>query len=468
MKVKKLSIAIALVMVLISILGGCGQKGDQSSDKTTQQPETTAQQSEKTAQPVETAEPESKFTTDKITITQWTFLNPADEAGRGKVLNDLINRFQSEHPNVTIKTEVQNWNQLLSKQTAAFYAGNAPDIMWNSAESISGILNIGAYEPFENLFLDEWTAEDIADVDDALWGSGTKDGKHYFFDIARSPFGIAYRADLFEKYGIGTEYNDITDFFQALTAFNGKVENGVNMYGYGAGYNVSSPPDSWLCIGLASAGELFNDDGTAKFATETGVQMLELQKAMIDDYKITPDTCFAYDNEALYNDFCAGKYGAIPTSAARVVTIRKNATFDPMAIQVMPYPSINGNKSKHITGGWCVGVSSKSEHKYEAGKFVELLGGKDADWALCNEGGQVAVRKSTYVEHADFFKEPGKEYLTVLKEIMDNNIYPISSFPAVGLKETTLEAFSDYYLNKTPAMDVLQKAETEFNARNKK
>jgi len=138
-----------------------------------------------------------EFTSANITLTMWTFIDPTQTSGRGKVLSDLIKKFQTDHPNVKIVTEVQQWTQLLPKQTAAFYAGNAPDIMWNAAEYISGIVAIGAYEPFENLFLDEWSKAEVDDVTDALWGTGTTDGKHYFFDITRSPFGIAYRADLF-------------------------------------------------------------------------------------------------------------------------------------------------------------------------------------------------------------------------------------------------------------------------------
>jgi ABC-type glycerol-3-phosphate transport system substrate-binding protein len=402
------------------------------------------------------------FTKDNITLTMWTFIDPTATSGRGKVLNDFIKKFQADHPNVKIVTEVQQWTQLLPKQTAAFYAGNAPDIMWNAAEYISGILAIGADEPFE---------EDIEDVNDGLWGTGVTDGKHYFFDITRSPFGIAYRADLFAKYGISaksSDYPDLTDFLKALTKVSGKVENGIQLYGWGDSYKTSAPTTGWLCIALGSVGELYHKDGTANFATKTGVQYLEIQKANIDDLKITPSTSLANDYEDVYNDFDAGKYAAIITSSARVATIRKNATFDPMAIQVMSLPKINGKDAKALSGGWCIGVNSKSKYKYEAGKFVELLGGRDADWAFTNESGQVAVRKSTYAGHPDFFQKPENKYITVMKEIMEKNVYAIPPFAAVGTKEDLLTAFSNYYLNKMPAMDALKKAEADFNERNKK
>jgi hypothetical protein len=100
------------------------------------------------------------------------------------------------------------------------------------------------------------------------------------------------------------------------------------------------------------------------------------------------------------------------------------------------------------------------------GKFVELLGGKEADWAFCNESGQVAVRKSTYPAHPEFFAKPQNKYISVMKEIMEKNVYPIPPFAAVGTKEDLLIAFTNYYLNKMPAMEALQKAEKDFNERN--
>jgi ABC-type glycerol-3-phosphate transport system substrate-binding protein len=138
-----------------------------------------------------------------------------------------------------------------------------------------------------------------------------------------------------------------------------------------------------------------------------------------------------------------------------------------MAIQIMAYPKINGNEAKALSGGWCIGVNSKSQYKYEAGKFVELLGSRQADWAFCNEAGQVAVRKSTYRDHPEFFERPEYRYITVMKEIMEKNVYPIPPFPAVGTKEDLLVAFSNYYLEGMTAMEALEKAEEDFNERNK-
>jgi ABC-type glycerol-3-phosphate transport system substrate-binding protein len=195
--------------------------------------------------------------------------------------------------------------------------------------------------------------------------------------------------------------------------------------------------------------------------------MMELQKAMIDDLKITPSTCFANNNDDVYNGFSAGNYATMTSSGARIVTHRKNATFDPMDIQLMTFPKINGKNPRTISGGWCIGVSSKSKYKYEAGKFVEFLWAKETDWMFCSEAGQVPSRKSTYAEHPEFFKKPENQYLLVLQECMDNHIIPIPSFQFVGTKEDLIGAFTNYYLEGMPAMGALQKAEKDFNERNK-
>ena len=121
-----------------------------------------------------------------------------------------------------------------------------------------------------------------------------------------------------------------------------------------------------------------------------------------------------------------------------------------------------------MMGGWCPGVWVGSKNKYEAGKFVELLGGKEADWLFCTEGLQVANRKSTYVDHAEFFARPENQFIVTYKYIMDNEVYPMSPFGFVGIKQFMYEAMHDYYLDDIDPMTALQNAEKKFNEANGK
>jgi hypothetical protein len=50
---------------------------------------------------------------------------------------------------------------------------------------------------------------------------------------------------------------------------------------------------------------------------------------------------------------------------------------------------------------------------------------------------------------------------------LEKNTYPIPPFPFVGIKQDLLDAFVNYYLEGMTAMEALQKAEKDFNERNK-
>lgn len=58
-----------------------------------------------------------------------------------------------------------------------------PDIIWCARDELCGVLNAGALEPLENLFLGDWSEEEIADVDDAYFKFGEKGRKALYTDI---------------------------------------------------------------------------------------------------------------------------------------------------------------------------------------------------------------------------------------------------------------------------------------------
>ena len=478
MKQRRIAFVFAVIF-LVGILAGCSSQPTTTATTTaaataavtTAAPTTAAAggTAATTAATVTEAAntPASKFTTDKIELKQWTLLNPEDKTGRGLALQMLIDQYQTEYPNAKIITEPQIWTDLQAKQSAAHFAGNAPDIMWNNADNLAGMIAIGAYEPFENLFMDEWTPEQHAFIEDPIWGSGTSDGKHYFVDISRPPMVFMYREDLFKKYNIPTVFESWEDFAVEMQKFNGVVEDGVEMYGFGVVYSSKSASNTPLTAALfTQPGGPVHEDGRANFVTPEGIKMLELQKKFIDEYKITPEYALSTDVEDVYNAFSAGQYAAILGTPPRTPGTRANAVYDPLYLQIMSPPKTDGQWSKFAAAGWGLGVWSGSKYKYEAGKFVELFTGAEADWLFTEVGGQVGLRDQTYVDHPEFFEKPESTYIMDIKKTLDNQMVPLPATPIVGMREVLCEAMQDFYLGGMTAEQALQNAEKKFNELN--
>ena len=157
-------IALFLSLAMIACLVACGQKAP------------------------------AKTPNEPVELLVWTFLNPADESGRGKVLGDAVKMYEDANPNVHVNVESLQWDTMTAKFFAAAQTNEAPDVIWINGMDLGQAIQLGVVEPFENLFLKDWTEEQIADIDDARFQYGTTDGNHYQIHLSTNIFGILYRA----------------------------------------------------------------------------------------------------------------------------------------------------------------------------------------------------------------------------------------------------------------------------------
>lgn len=175
-------IAIILTGILsLNLLAGCSAKPVPSQDTGVSNKESKEDASSQTDSTAESGQ-----TDGEQVVRMWTFLDPAAADGRGKALGEIIQNFETENPNIKIVVEPQDWEQMTPKFFAAHAAGNAPDIIWCIMDEMGAALDLGALEPLENLFLKDWSEEEIADIDDSFFNFGTRDGLHYQITHSRN------------------------------------------------------------------------------------------------------------------------------------------------------------------------------------------------------------------------------------------------------------------------------------------
>jgi multiple sugar transport system substrate-binding protein len=408
--------------------------------------------------------------TEQKTVRMWTFLDPTKTDGRSMALKKIIDKFQSDNANIKIAVEPQDWEAMTPKFFAAHSAGNAPDIIWCIMDEMGAALDLGALEPLENLFLKDWTPEQIADIDDAFWDFGERNGKHYQVTHSRNYIALYYRQDLFDQFGISAP-KTWEEFIKAAQTLTGKDPGtGIERYGFGQAFNVEKV-DAQVVTNyiLEAQGTLFTPDGKANWSGSAAQEGLQFQIDCIKKYKITPEIAVSTTGEELFVDFCAGKYAMITGGAVRVPKNKADATFDPDAVQIMQFPSKKGDKPSPATiNGWCVGVWSGSNIKNEAGKFVEAMMSPFADELWLLDGGQVPVRKSTIITQADFLNNPKNRFLTVMAETFANYGWPQPTmFKISGWKNDLNSAMQYVMVDGKSVKDALLASEELFNKRNK-
>lgn len=410
----------------------------------------------------------AKSETSNTEITMWTFLNPAGTGGRNIALKKMINSFE-EKTGIKVIVEPQQWDVMTAKFFAAHQIGNAPDIQWVLQEDFGEAIRLGVLTPFEDLFLDSWSKEDIEDVDDAMWNFGVTDGKHYQVALSRNCFGIYYRADLFKEKGITSPiktWDELIDAAQKLTEKDSQT--GMDRWGLGMAFSMTQPYPMVMPISLLGLqGDLFTKDGKANWANDDGIKSMQMQVDMVRKYKITPEDCLISTEDDLFKGFAAGKYAMIIAGGVRLAKIKGDVSFDPDFVQLMPFPSWDGKKiSPSLVTGWSIGVWSGSKNKKEAGQFVEYMFNKESDKLWVLDGGQVPVRKSTLVENKEFFERPENQYLTVMAEIIDTGFISPTEFPILGWREDFNKAAQDVLIKGKSIEDALKSTEDEFNKRN--
>lgn len=410
----------------------------------------------------------SALAEEKKVVRMWTFLDPTSTTnGRSVALNQIIEAFETEHPDITIVVEPQDWVSMSTKFFAAHAAGNAPDICWVIMDEMGAALDLNAFEPLENLVFGTWSDEEVADIDDAFWQFGTRDGNHYQITFSRNYITLYYRADLFEKYEIEIPrtWDELIAAAQKLTGYD--EELGVQRWGFGLGLSTEDV-DAQLMTNmiLSEQGTLFNEDGTANWANDVGVKALDTMCKFITEYGITPETAVSTTGEDLWVDFQAGKYAMMSGGAIRVNTVRQNCVYDPSAVQIMLWPTEDGEgHAPGVINGWCVGVWSGSQVKEEAGLFLEAMVSPEADKLWVELGGQPAMRQSTLENAKDYIAE--NEFLTVISEGFLTAGYPQpTDFSVSSWKNDLNNAAQKVLVDGMDTLEALEAVAQDFNMRN--
>jgi len=455
---KKFLAVLMSIFMMVAVIG-CGT----TSNNTQSTPEGSKAATQTNDNQAPTA------TNEKIEILVWTFLNPSDTSGRGKVLQEVIDKYEDMYPNVKVRVESQQWDTMSAKFFAAHQTGNAPDVIFVNVTNLGEAIKLGAVEPLENLFLSEWSQEQIDDINDVRFHMGATNDTHYQAYMFVNAYGIIYRADLFEKFGIDPNFktwDDVLAAAQKLTFTD--PETGMKVWGLGTGYSEDAADSSYLLTAIVTNfGDVIDENGKAAWDNEIGAEALQFQVDLVNKYGVMPPSCITQTSEEVYADFTAGKFAMITGGSVRIPKLRSESTFDPNAVQITAFPAINGNPGKGLSGGWNVCIWSKSKHKEEAGRFLELMISPEFDKRWVEEGGQVPMLKSTVEGMKEFFAQPQNQYLSTTLDILQKNAAVNSTkFAESGYPKDLNKAMQLVMVEGYTIEQALAKTAQEFNERN--
>ena len=146
--------------------------------------------------------------------------NPAPRA----VMEDMVARFGEMHPDLNIELTVID-REAYKTQIRNFLTANAPDVAnWYAANRMIPYVEAGLFEDISDLWEGQ-ISEELASTKNAL----TLDGAQYGVPYTYYQWGVYYRKDIFEQYGL----SEPTTWEEELANCQTLLDNGVKCYTIG-------------------------------------------------------------------------------------------------------------------------------------------------------------------------------------------------------------------------------------------
>ncbi len=332
----------------------------------------------------------------KITIKFWhSFVSSSVPA-----LNDLINRFEKEHPNIIIDAQyIPTGDALIQKLVTSIQSKTAPDISWLHSDYMEDLVNADAIYKMEHFIKGKngISEKDINDIYPALLKYASWRGTLYSMPMEATNLALLYNKEMFRQAGLDPNkppqtWEELHDFASRLTI--DKNHDGVNDQTglFLPVFPAAGPYGGWMVwqwlpyLWQAGGYVISEDQSHITYNSEAGVKALMLWRDIYDELKLNTfttdfDVAFASGRLAMTMDG--------PWDLPRFKDLLKNLDW-----AFAPLPAGPAKKAT-IVGGEYLAVFKQSQHPDEAWEFIKWIISPEiqAYWAM--KSGYLPVRHSS-------------------------------------------------------------------------
>ncbi|MCK9687543.1 extracellular solute-binding protein [Scleromatobacter humisilvae] len=350
---------------------------------------------------------------------------------------DLIAPWVAQHPGVTVRVTVLDWESGWNKITAAAASRRGPDLLELGTTWMPAIAAMGGLEKLSKAQLAE--VGNGAPYYPELWKTtqvfgqpGVVYGLPWYADV-RAAF---YRTDVFRQAGVDPKqaFADWDSFHAALRRINGQVVAGKRVaalaYAGKNDWNVVHNLAPW--IWNAGGDVLTADAKRSALDTPQALRAIDFYSSLAVE-GLVPSNALEKDSDILEGAWVGGDYGVIfsgPWLMRRIFeapagsVVRSN--FD-----VAPYPA---GPHGHATffGGSNLAIFKGSRHKAEAWDLMKYLGSEAPQVRLSLISSMMPARVDAANDPAWTSRHPVYAKLTAIAA--DGRAYP--PIPAWGPLET--------------------------------
>lgn len=400
----------------------------------------------------------------KVTITFWhSFVSATVPA-----LNELIDRFQREHPGIEIKAQyVPTGDALVQKLIAAVQSETAPDISWIHSDFLDKLVEAGAIRPMDEFIHgnDGLADSEMSDIYPALLRNASWKGTLYAMPMEATTLALMIDRELFRKAGLDPDHPPQT--WEELREDAAKLtidKNGDGRFDQFGLYVPVFPSSGSLSIWMilqwtpflwqAGGSEIAPDQSRVLFNSPAGVQALTLWKEIYDQEH------FETFSTAHDVGFISKQLAIIPDGPWNLPKYRaaKNLDWSVAPLPAGPVRRVTMLAGEHLA------IFTQGKHPNEAWTFLKWIIRPDVQEFFSESSGYLPVRKSVLErEGYKSFLHDHPDLKVFVEQMKDGESRAPIDEHRVEINQALAEAIEKATLGKMDPKRVLDEAAEKAN-----
>lgn len=446
---KKVLATWTALLLLVSLLAGCGATGNTTDSTTDDTAANDTQGTEETTNDADTGE-ETSGEEVVLEFQQW-FDNEMEEG----YLQSVCDQFYEE-TGIRVELLSNPYADTKTQLEASAVAGTMADIVALDGGWIYDYANQGLLANLDELYA-------AIGFDTSSVSTITKvNGVSYAQPLVNFPSLMAVNLDLLEEAGVTTLPETWSEFLTACQAVT-DAENNI----YGFGMNMST--DNATCMEFFAAFawnsgcSILDENGMPYMAgNQTLIDTTNFFKSLFDNEVVIPGMYTMTDADKV-QEFVNGRIAFMPDSVAHLSNIREQAPDMNITYINMPHADDYNGDSYIRVNNWACGIAANSEHKEEAAQFLQYLLDAEVNADLCVHASGFPVNTQAQPAYEDT-----SEAFQAISEIY-NNSTGMAEFYSMPTAEALMRILDEELVmfldgDYATAEEMLESVQTQFEA----
>lgn len=298
----------------------------------------------------------------KVTLefAQWW----APEMPKGS-LQKIVDGFEKQNPNITVKLLSQPYSTLQQQTTANAATGTLSDVIGLDGAWVNDLTKLNALANLSDLMKDaNYSGKDLA-------SQLQIDGSTYMIPVVNFTYPLFTNDAILAKAGIARPPKTREEFLadaKKISKLDG-TKGWIIPLGTTNPNGAKNDVMSWL---WAAGGRMLRDGKPNLVNNPDVTDTVNFIKSLYDADTLAEGTFTLQETDKM-NQFTNGQVGMMIDSLAHITTIQESNPKLKFHVSALPIPSGYSGKSGLNYASWGIGVSQKSKHKAEAWKFIQYL-----------------------------------------------------------------------------------------------